>query len=113
MLQVKTTCPVLTVDEVAELMEDSRIVLIDVNPRRRWASGHLPGAINLDPDEFTTDDLPPSKLTTLIFYCNDTRSHASRYAAQKAARFGYTDVFTMPAGIRGWIAARKPVAAGR
>jgi rhodanese-related sulfurtransferase len=113
MLQVKTICPELSVDEVAELMKDSRTVLIDVNFRRRWASGHLPGAINLDPNEYTADDLPANKLTTLVFYCNDTNSRASRYAAQKATRFGYTNVFTMPAGIRGWLAARKPAAAGR
>jgi rhodanese-related sulfurtransferase len=112
MVQAKT-CPELSVEEVEELLTDKGAVVIDVNPRRRWASGHLPGAINLDPNEYSVEDLPPSKLTTLVFYCNDVGSPASRYAAQKAMHFGYTNVFTMPVGIRGWLSARKPVAAGR
>ena len=105
------TCPELSVDEVAELMARKKAVLIDVNPRRRWASGHLPGAANLDPGEYTEADLPADKTATLVFYCSGPGSSASRYAAQKAARFGYAHVFIMPAGLRGWLAARRPAEA--
>ena len=105
------TCPELSVDEVAELIARKTAVLIDVNPRRRWASGHLPGAINLDPGEFTESGLPEDKTATLVFYCSDSDSAASRYAAGKAARFGYAHVFIMPAGLRGWLAARRPAEA--
>jgi rhodanese-related sulfurtransferase len=101
------TCPELSVDEVAELIARRKAVVIDVNPRRRWASGHLPGAINLDAGEYTEADLPGDKAATLVFYCSDADSGASRYAARRAARFGYAHVFIMPAGIRGWLAARK------
>jgi rhodanese-related sulfurtransferase len=104
-------CLELSVNEVADLIARQGAVLLDVNPRPRWASGHLPGAINLNPNEFTADDLPSDKETTLVFYCSDTSSNASRYAAQKATRFGYVNVFIMPAGIRGWLAAHKPVKA--
>jgi rhodanese-related sulfurtransferase len=92
---------------VAELIARRKAVIIDVNPRRRWASGHLPGAINLDPGEYREADLPEDKATTLVFYCSDTDCAASRYAARKAARFGYAHIFIMPDGIRGWLAARK------
>jgi rhodanese-related sulfurtransferase len=106
-------CPELTVEEVAELIEDRRAVLFDANPRRRWASGHLPGAINLDPAEFNEFDLPRDRTATLVFYCSDPGCGASRHAARKALRLGFAHVFTMPAGIRGWMAAGKPVEAGR
>lgn len=101
------TFPELSVDEVAELIARKKAVVIDVNPRRRYASGHLPGAINLDPGEMTEDGLPEDKTATLVFYCSEPGCGASRYAAQKAARYGFAHVFLMPAGIRGWLAARK------
>ncbi|MGB0085370.1 MAG: rhodanese-like domain-containing protein [Rhodomicrobiaceae bacterium] len=96
--------PELSVKEAAELIAQGIAVVIDVNPRRRWASGHLPGALNLDPAEFTRDDIPADGNATLIFYCSDPACAVSRYAAQRAARMGFAHIFTMPAGIRGWLA---------
>lgn len=87
-------------------------MVIDVNPRRRWSSGHLPGAINLDPAEFTEADIPADKEATLIFYCSDTNA-ASRYAAKKAARFGFVHIFLFPAGLKGWMAAGHRAMSGR
>ena len=106
-------CPELTVEEVAELIEDRRAVLFDANPRRRWASGHLPGAINLDPAEFGEADLPHNRNAMLVFYCSDPACAASRHAAKKALKLGFAHVFTMPGGVKGWMAAGKPVEAGR
>ena len=96
--------PELSVKEAAELIAQGAAIVIDVNPRPRWASGHLPGAINLDPADFNEADIPANRDATLIFYCSDPTCGASRYAAQKAARMGFVHVFTMPAGIRGWLA---------
>jgi len=106
-------CPELSVQEVAELLEDRRAVLIDTNPRPRWASGHLPGAINLDPGRLEESQLPRSKDAMLVFYCSDPSGAASRHAARRALQMGYRHVFTMPAGLRGWIAAGKRAEAGR
>ena len=108
-----TTFPELSVEEAAELIAQGRAIVIDVNPRRRWASGHLPGAINLDPSEFTEADIPADKGATLIFYCADHGSAASRYAARKAARLGFVHVFLLPAGLKGWMAAGHRAMAGR
>ena len=105
--------PELSVQEVAELIAQGDAVIIDVNPRRRWASGHVPGAINLDPAEFSKEDIPAEAQTSVIFYCSDTDSGASRYAARKAAKMGFVNVFTMPAGIRGWLAEGHKAMAAR
>lgn len=105
-------CPELSVDEVAELLNDRRVVLFDANPRPRWASGHVPGAINLDPANLGESDLPRDKSAMLVFYCSDPGCGASRHAAKKALKMGFPHVFTMPAGIRGWLAAGKRAAAG-
>ncbi len=113
-MSVETTVPELSVDEAAELITQGRAIVIDVNPRRRWASGHLPGALNLDPGEFTDADIPADKdEATLIFYCSDTTCNASRYAARRAAKFGFVHVFTMPGGLKGWMAAGHRAMAGR
>lgn len=107
------TCPELSVEEVADLLAQARAVIIDANPRGRWSSGHLPGAINIDPAKFTESDLPAAKDGILIFYCAEAGGSASRYAAQKAARMGFAHVFTMPAGLKGWMAAGHRAMAGR
>jgi rhodanese-related sulfurtransferase len=106
-------CPELTVEEVADLLARGGVVIVDANPRRRWSSGHLPGAINLAPAGFTENDLPATKDTVLVFYCAEPGGSASRYAAQMAARMGFTNVFTMPAGLKGWMAAGHRAMAGR
>ncbi len=108
-----TACPELSADEAAELIADGRAVVIDVSPRRRWASGHLPGAINLWPPDFTEEDIPAEKDATLLFYCSDMGGTASRYAAQRAVKMGFTHVFTMPGGLRSWMAAGHKAMAGR
>lgn len=106
-------CPELSVEEVADLLTQGRAVIMDANPRRRWSSGHLPGAINIDPAAFTENDLPAAKDGILIFYCGERDGSASRYAARKAARMGFAHVFTMPAGLKGWMAAGHRAMAGR
>jgi rhodanese-related sulfurtransferase len=106
-------CPELSVEEVADLIAAGNAVIIDANPRRRWSSGHLPGAINLDPSTFGEADIPAGKDTILVFYCSEAGGAASRYAAQKAAKLGFAHVFTMPAGLRGWMAAGHRAMAGR
>jgi len=106
-----TTFPELSADEAAELIAEGNAVVIDVNPRRRWSSGHLPGAVNLDASEFTEADLPRDKEARLIFYCSET-GRASRYAARRAARYGYVHIFLMPCGLKGWMAAGNKAMAG-
>ena len=106
-----TAFPELTADEAAELIARGEAIVIDVNPRRRWSSGHLPGAVNLDASEFSETDLPRDKATMLIFYCSESGS-ASRYAARKAAKLGFQHIFLMPCGLKGWMAAGHRALAG-
>ncbi|MBX6386996.1 MAG: rhodanese-like domain-containing protein [Microbispora sp.] len=103
----------LSVDEVADGLVKSGFHVFDVNPHARWAMGHVPGAVNLDPADFTAADLPAERDATLVFYCSDPSCGASRFAARRAQQMGYAHVFVMPAGIRGWLKAGKPVEQGR
>jgi rhodanese-related sulfurtransferase len=97
-------------DEVAALLEDGEVVVVDNNPEGRWASGHIPGAINLDPADYRREDLPgASEDTPLVFYCKSFGCGASHYAAKRAVGMGFRRVHVMPAGIAGWVAHGLPV----
>lgn len=111
-MTTQIACPELSVEEAAELIADGHVIVIDVSPRRRWASGHIPGAINLTPSEFTTEDIPQDEEMALLFYCSDMGTSASRYAAQRAIRLGFRHVFTMKGGLREWMAAGHKAVAG-
>lgn len=105
--------PELTVDEAAELITGGRAVVVDVNPRRRWSSGHIPGALNLDAAEFTEAEIPGGKEATLIFYCTEGAGSLSRFAARRALKLGFVHVFLFPPGLKGWMAAGHKAMAGR
>lgn len=112
-MMVAAEVPELTVEEAAELITNGRAVVVDVNPRRRWSSGHIPGSLNLDPAGFGEADIPGGKDATLIFYCSDANGAASRYAARRALKLGFVHVFLLPAGLKGWMAAGHRAMAGR
>lgn len=105
-------CPELSVEETAELIADGHAIVIDVSPKRRWASGHLPGAINLVAAEFTAGDIPGDEDTTLLFYSSVMGTSACQYAAQRAVKLGFRNVFTMKGGLRDWMAAGYRAMAG-
>jgi rhodanese-related sulfurtransferase len=98
-------CPELSVEEAAELIADGHAIVIDVSPRRRWASGHIPGALNLVPGDFTAGDIPGDEDATLLFYSSVMGVSTCQYAAQRAVTMGFRHVFTMKGGLREWMAA--------
>jgi rhodanese-related sulfurtransferase len=99
----------LSVEEVERLLEQSQAVVIDTNHAHAWAQGHVPGAMNLDPGEYTETDLPSDKNATLVFYCAGPVCPMAPGAAKRAIKMGYRNVFVMPEGISGWIEKQKPL----
>jgi rhodanese-related sulfurtransferase len=103
----------LSIREAQALMESGRYFLVDTNPLRRWMMHHIPGSFHLEPAEFTADDLPADKTLPLLFYGKDENCGACDYAAQRAILMGFQQVYTLPAGINGWISNGMPVACYR
>jgi rhodanese-related sulfurtransferase len=101
--------PTISVDEVERKLGQPNVQIIDVNPQRAWAKGHVPKATNLDPAEYTEQDLPADKDAILIFYCSGPLCGAAPHAAKRAKRMGYRQVFVMSEGIEGWMRQHKPV----
>ncbi len=103
----------LTVAELAALVEGgSELALCDANTEKtRIKFGIIPGAQLLSSyrDYDPAVELPADKAQRLVFYCHSEMCGAAAGAARKAVAAGHEDVFVMPAGIKGWVAAGRPV----
>ena len=75
-----------------------------------FADAHLPGAINIPPDQ--VDRLAPRLLPDLdaevVVYCSGA-SRNSEAAAQRLEELGYRRVLLYPAGKEDWIEHALPV----
>ncbi len=103
----------ITVSELASALEAKQALTVyDVNSdETRGKYGVIPGAkllshyANFDPAK----ELPAAKDAMLVFYCGSKKCSAAPKAAEKAAGAGYTNVYVLEAGIKGWIEAGKAV----
>jgi rhodanese-related sulfurtransferase len=93
----------VTIDDVkAKLDRREKFVLIDVREEREYAADHLPGAVHLGKGTIERDveDRVPDQNTPLVLYCGG--GFRSALAADNLQKMGYTQVFSMDGGIRGW-----------
>jgi len=95
-----------------EMMRKQPVTVLDVNSPQSWIKARVPGALNLDPADYTAGDLPPDKEASLVFYCSNPLCRKAPNAARRAEKMGYGDVRVMSAGISGWLAAKLPTEAG-
>jgi rhodanese-related sulfurtransferase len=99
----------LTPAQVHAQMSKKQIQVFDANTPDVFAKHHVPGATHVEYDQVKASDLPKDKAAAIVFYCMNEQCGASPVAAKTAAKLGWTNVYLMPAGIEGWIAARLPV----
>jgi rhodanese-related sulfurtransferase len=103
----------LSIDDTLAKIDEAKsgklaLLVVDVNGKERYAAGHVPGAKSA-PADVTAADLPADKATMLVFYCGSEHCMACHQAAKNAVALGYSRVFIMPDGIKGWEQANKPV----
>ena len=79
-----------------------KLLLVDTREESEWARGHLPGAIHLSKGiiERDIEKTVPDKSAEIILYCGG--GFRSALAADNLQKMGYTNVFSMDGGIRGW-----------
>jgi len=94
------------------IMQKQPVTIFDVNSRQSWTQAHVPGAVNLDPANYSDSDLPADKQSSLVFYCSNPLCRKAPNAARRAKQLGHSDVKVMSAGISGWLAAKLPTEAG-
>jgi rhodanese-related sulfurtransferase len=99
----KTRIREVTVDDVkAKLDRSEKFLLIDVREESEYAIDHLPGAVHLGKGiiERDVEARVPDPNTPLVLYCGG--GFRSALAADNLQKMGYTQVFSMDGGIRGW-----------
>jgi rhodanese-related sulfurtransferase len=92
-----------SVDEVkGKLDRQEKFLLIDVREESEFAIDHLPGAVHLGKGILERDiEARVAGLNTpMILYCGG--GFRSALAADNLKKMGYSNVFSMAGGIRGW-----------
>jgi rhodanese-related sulfurtransferase len=86
--------------------------LIDVREDHEWAVDHLPGAEHLGRGiiERDIETKIPDKGAELVLYCGG--GFRSALSADNLQKMGYTNVWSMDGGIRGWREAGLPLEPG-
>ncbi len=99
----------ITIDKVKS---GSDFVLLDIREDHEWQLGHLPGAIHLgrgilerDIEEVVKD--PSQKI---VLYCGG--GYRSALAALSLKEMGYSNVYSMAGGFRGWVERGLDIEAG-
>ena len=93
----------------AMLDTDRRFCLVDVREDNEWHAGHLPGAIHLGKGiiERDIETTIPDLNTEIVLYCGG--GYRSALAADHLQQMGYTNVWSMDGGFRGWCEAEYPI----
>lgn len=88
---VEITYEKISMSEGIKRMEtDEGFILLDVRRADEFASGHIPGAVNLPNEEIGKAEIPllPDKNQTIYIYCRS--GNRSKLAANKLLALGYT-----------------------
>ncbi|MDX1527747.1 MAG: rhodanese-like domain-containing protein [Gammaproteobacteria bacterium] len=94
-----------------KLDTDEDFVLVEALPRRYWAKGHIPGALNIPHDqiEALAPELLPDKDREVVVYCASTTCQNSEIAAGTLTDLGYSKVLEYVEGKADWEAAGYPL----
>jgi rhodanese-related sulfurtransferase len=87
-------------------------VLLEALPPGEYRQAHIPGALNMPPDQVRdlASELIPRKDLEVIVYCADPTSHASERTAEQLTAMGYTDIRYYVGGKSDWMKAGLPLA---
>lgn len=92
------------------LVDSKAGLLVDVRTPQEYASGHIAGAINIDwknQAEFTSKIKEIAKDKTVLIYCHS--GHRSGLAKKFLKEQGYSKIYNLETGIKGWKSENLPV----
>ncbi len=99
----KTRVREISAEEVlANQKKSADFVLLDTREESEWKAGRIAGATHLSKGviECYIESRVPDKNTPLVLYCGG--GYRSALAADALQKMGYTDVYSMAGGWRGW-----------
>lgn len=97
------------VEEFDKLRQDKANIILDVRTEAEFKAGHIPGAVNMDVNEpgFSTKLAKLDKSKTYLVHC--AAGMRSAKACGRLETAGFTNLFDLAPGFRGWEKAGKPV----
>jgi rhodanese-related sulfurtransferase len=93
--------------EAQELMAQGEVEIVDVRDPREWSGGHLPGARHVPLDRLRAAPKAALSHDGVIFVC--AAGVRSQAAARLAEAEGFTRVYNLTGGTRGWANAGLPL----
>jgi len=102
--------PIVSTDQVRQLIESGRAILLDARNDQEYKTGHIPGAIhfpfeNLDEYSEKLNSLPKDKW--LITYCDGPPCDLGELLAYELFAAGYTHVAVYQDGMNAWVKTEK------
>ncbi len=97
----------LTPHEIADLLKQDTIVLVDVREPNEYAAAHIKGAHLVPLSAFNPHSLPKSEGRSIVLHCRSGGRSAKAVAL--CQRAGLSVECHMQGGILGWVAAGLPV----
>ena len=107
-----TTVETISRDELTEkIARHDKFRLVEVLPEEDYHQAHLPGAINLPPDQVSRLALKRlrDRNAEIVLYSDGSTSHPSEEAARELSERGYTNVRDYAEGKQDWIDTGLPV----
>lgn len=104
----------LTVAELAARLQAAQPpVVAEILGPQHFASGHLPGALNLPLEGFSeaAQRALPNKSADIVVYCASSTCQNSDIAARKLGSLGYVNVRIFKGGKAAWREAGLPLVA--
>jgi rhodanese-related sulfurtransferase len=98
--------PSIEFGELQRSHRDGACTIVDVRETREFASGHIPGAINLPLSRFDAARIPIDKPIVLICQAGGRSTNALR----RTVAAGLQDVRHYPGGMSGWRSRNGAVA---
>ncbi len=95
--------------EIASLLHDGKLLLIDVREPEEYASERIPGALLYPLSTFDAATLPDDGPRRVVFHCGSGKR--SLAAAERRLADGQPHAAHMSGGIAAWKAAGLPVIA--
>jgi rhodanese-related sulfurtransferase len=104
----------ISTEELRRVLRDGRTIVFDARPRREFAVGHIPGAVNVAPRPglpahlYVSDVAEIGRLLhgdrsrPILLYCNGPTCGKSRRLAAELRDAGYTNVRRYQLGAPGW-----------
>ena len=99
--------------QLLEWMEQkTALCILDVRTADEYASGHIPGAINISHQEISAhlDELAAHKDQNIVVYCQSGRR--ARIAQNALAKAGFANVCHLTGDMAAWRKAGQPTEAG-